>query len=135
MNTFNALIPIKEHSERVPGKNFRNFGGEPLFRVIVKKLLRSTTISRVYIDTDSEKVAEGIRELGPEIEIIWRPEELRGDDVSVNKIIAYDLSQIQGEYFLQTHCTNPLLETATIDKAVEYYIQNMNRYDSIFSVT
>ena len=31
--TIAALLPLKAHSERVPGKNFRAFHGKPLFRV------------------------------------------------------------------------------------------------------
>ena len=34
-----ALLPMKAHSERVVGKNFRNLAGQPLFRWIMNTLL------------------------------------------------------------------------------------------------
>ena len=36
-----ALIPIKHNSERVPGKNYRDFNGKPLFTYILDNLLKS----------------------------------------------------------------------------------------------
>jgi N-acylneuraminate cytidylyltransferase len=42
---------------------------------------------------------------------------------------------MEGEHFLQTHSTNPLLKTATIDRAVETYFDNLVKHDSLFSVT
>ena len=69
------------------------------------------------------------------VKIIDRPEEIRGDFVSMNPIIAYDLSQLPGEHFLQTHSTNPLLTTKTIDKGIALYFHNLGTYDSLFTVT
>ena len=34
-----ALLPMKANSERVVGKNFRDFNGKPLFRWILDTLL------------------------------------------------------------------------------------------------
>lgn len=67
--------------------------------------------------------------------IIDRQKEIQSDFVSMNNIIAYDLSKIEGEYFLQTHSTNPLLRPQTIDIAIETYFKNLNEFDSFFSVT
>ena len=53
----------------------------------------------------------------------------------MNTIIAYDLSQLPGEHFLQTHSTNPLLTTETIDAGIELYFDNLGTYDSLFTVT
>jgi CMP-N-acetylneuraminic acid synthetase len=33
-----ALLPIKEESERLVGKNFLSFNGQPLFRVMLDTL-------------------------------------------------------------------------------------------------
>ena len=34
-----ALLPMKAHSERVPGKNFRTLAGKPLARWMLDSLL------------------------------------------------------------------------------------------------
>ena len=130
-----ALVPMKDHSERVPGKNMRPFSGRPLFHWIVMSLQNSTYITRIVIDTDSEAITQNALEHFDRVSILERPEVIRGDFVSMNEIIAYDLSQIEGGHFLQTHSTNPLLTTETIDKAIECYFNRLETYDSLFSVT
>ena len=131
-----ALLPMKGTSERVPNKNMRNFNGKPLYHSIMKSLLASKYINKVVINTDSEVIANDAKEnFGKRIIIINRPMEIQGGDVSMNIIIDYDLEQLEGEHFLQTHSTNPLLKTETIDNAIEQYFKKLEEYDSLFGVT
>lgn len=130
-----VIIPVKEHSERVPGKNFRLFGGVPLYQVIVNTLLQCAFVEHIYIDTDSQKILTSSVFKGKRVTVFERSRELIGDMVSVNKIIAYNVARITSRYFLQTHCTNPLLGQKTVDAAIQLYFDNSNQYDSLFSVT
>ncbi len=131
-----ALLPMKGNSERVPNKNMRNFDGAPLYHAVMKSLLASKYIENVVINTDSDIITKDAREtFGDRVIIIDRPEEIQGDMVSMNEIINYDLTQLEGEYFLQTHSTNPLLRTETIDKAIEKYFEGLGKFDSVFGVT
>ena len=101
-----ALLPMKGNSERVPNKNMKDFDGSPLYHAIVKSLLASKYIECVVINTDSETIAKDAKEtFGDKIIIIDRPTQIQGDFVSMNDIIAYDLSKLEGEHFLQTHST------------------------------
>ena len=134
--TIQALLPMKGNSERVPNKNMRNFDGAPLYHAIMHSLLASKYIERVAINTDSQIIAEDAKQhFGDRVVIIDRPASIQGDFVSMNDIIAYDIEQLEGEHFLQTHSTNPLLRTETIDKAVETYFAGLDTYDSLFGVT
>ena len=130
-----ALMPMKGHSERVPDKNIRNFCGKSLYHVVLTALLQSEYIDKVVINTDSDIIKNDTLKNFERVVIIDRPKKIQGDFVSMNDIIAYDLNQIQGEYFLQTHSTNPLLQTSTIDIAIETYFKNLKKFDSLFSVT
>ena len=131
-----ALLPMKANSERVKNKNMRNFAGFPLYHAVMKSLLASKYIEYVVIDTDSPIIAKDAKEnFGNKVIIIDRPKEIQGDFVSMNEIIAYDLTQLDGEHFLQTHSTNPLLKTKTIDKAIEKYFDGLENYDSLFAAT
>jgi CMP-N-acetylneuraminic acid synthetase len=130
-----ALLPMKEHSERIPNKNMRLFCKKPLFHKIVESLLKSKYIESVVIDTDSKIIAEDALKNFGRVEIINRSEKLRGDFIPMNDIISYDLSQLKGEHFLQTHSTNPLLTIETINEGIEKYFENIEKYDSLFSVT
>jgi len=131
----NFLIPMKGHSERVPDKNMKPFAAIPLYHHIVKAASACKYLDKIYINTDSNRITEDVRINFPHVQIIERPLSLCGDFVSMNKILDYDLSQIEGEFFLQTHSTNPLLKSATIDKAIECFFENHQKNDSLFSVT
>lgn len=130
-----ALVPMKGHSERVPNKNLRFFCGRPLCHWTILSLQKSHYVGEIAVNTDSQEIADNIRQNFDRVKIIDRPNEIRGDFVSMNTIIAYDLSQLPGEHFLQTHSTNPLLSTETINKGIESYFQNLVTYDSLFAVT
>jgi len=136
MKTIYALLPMKATSERVPNKNMRDFNGVPLYHAVMKSLLNSKYIDKVVINTDSDMITKDAKEnFGERVIIIDRPVEIQGGDVSMNIIIDYDLQHLDGEYFLQTHSTNPLLKSETIDKAIESYFNNLDKYDSVFGVT
>lgn len=130
-----ALLPMKDHSERIANKNMKSFNGLPLYHAIVNVLSQSNFINRIVINTDSERIAADAEKNFSNIQIIWRPEEIQGDFISMNDIIAYDLGNLEEEHFLQTHSTNPLLTIETINQAVEVYFNNLEKYDSLFSVT
>ena len=127
---------MKGNSERVPNKNMRDFDGAPLYHAVMRSLLASRYIEHVVINTDSQIIADDAkRHFGERVIIIDRPESIQGDLVSMNDIITYDLSKLEGEHFLQTHSTNPLLRAETLDRAIEKYFQGLGEFDSLFSVT
>lgn len=96
-----ALLPMKGNSERVPNKNMKSFGGEPLYHAIFKTLAASKFIDYVVIDTDSDTIAGDAKSaFGEKVQIIKRPVDIQGDFVSMNEIIKYDLSQLNGTHFI-----------------------------------
>jgi len=133
-----ALLPMKGNSERVPNKNLKDFAGKPLYHRTMEVLLDSKYIDKVIVNTDSETIKEDLLTYFPNnVIIIDRPKEIIGDLVSMNKIIDYDIHQVAADFYLQTHSTNPLLKTTSVDDAIEKMIALSNEgvYDSIFSVT
>jgi len=130
-----ALVPMRHHSQRVPGKNFRPLAGKPLFHHIISTLLSCPEISQVVVDTDSQPVKEGLRHFYPEVLVLDRPEYLCADTVSMNEILVYDTSHVHADFYLQTHTTNPLLHPSTISHAIQAFLNNIPDYDSLFSVT
>jgi CMP-N-acetylneuraminic acid synthetase len=126
-----ALVPMKGSSERVPNKNMREFNGRPLCHWILNTLTTTSPIDRVVVNTDSETIASEARKF--DVQVIDRPPQLQGDRVSMNDIILHDIEQTDGEQYLQTHCTNPLLKRQTIVNAIERFRET--ECDSLFSVT
>ena len=130
-----ALVPMRHHSQRVPGKNYRPLAGKPLYQHIIETLLAVPEIDTVMVDTDSEPVMDGVRRLFPAVKLIQRPEHLRADDVPMNDILLHDTAQVDAEFYLQTHSTNPLLKAQTISQGIQKFFADYPKYDSLFSVT
>ncbi len=129
-----AVVPMKRHSSRVPGKNVRLLRQKPLFYWIFQALTHVDAIERIVLDTDSPEIAEMVRADFP-IDVSIRPERLRGDFVPVNDLLAHILYLYpQQQLFLQTHATNPLLTPRTIAEAIRL-LENRTEFDSLFSVT
>jgi len=123
------FIPIKQNSQRVPNKNFRNFGGVPLYKHTIKKLSNFN----VFIDTDSEKLIKQIKH-DPELKnvtVYLRQKNLCGDNVSVSDLIESFINKFKfnNEIIAQAHVTSPFLKASTLLNAGE----KMNNYDSVVS--
>jgi CMP-N-acetylneuraminic acid synthetase len=130
-----ALVPMRHHSQRVPGKNYRLLAGRPLYQHILTSLLDVPEIDQILVDTDSPVITSGIRQDFPQVMLIERPEHLRDDKIAMNEILAFDTGQAPADFYLQTHSTNPLLRPQTISQAVRTFLDNYPAYDSLFSVT
>ena len=135
MNKIVALVPMRHHSQRVPGKNYRPLAGKPLFHYIIETLLAVPEITTVMVDTDSEPVMEGLRQRFPQVVIVKRPEHLRADAIPMNEILMYDTAQVEADFYLQTHSTNPLLSAPTVQRGLQRFLAQYPAYDSLFGVT
>lgn len=130
-----AFVPMRHSSERVPGKNYRDFNGRPLFHAIVSTLLEVRQISQVVIDTDSPTITEQCAHRFPQVTCIDRPRHLLGGDTPMTDVLQHDASLFPSEWYLQTHSTNPLLSATTIERAIDTLSASLPEHDSLYSVT
>ena len=130
-----ALVPMRHISERVPGKNYRPLASKPLYEHIINTLSECPEINEICVDTDSSIIVEGLQKGYPGVCIIDRPERLRAGEISMNEVLLYDTEMIVADFYLQTHSTNPLLQSKTVSLAIQTFLENYPAYDSLFSVT
>jgi len=136
-----AILPMKAHSERVSGKNFRQLVHKPLFRWILDSLLAVDTIDQIVINTDAREILadKGLETGfgGGRVLVRDRRPEICGDFVPMNTIIADDMAAVPADTFIMTHTTNPFLSAATIGAALARYeaAQAAGEADSLFTVT
>lgn len=130
-----ALVPMRHSSERIPHKNFADFRGKPLFCHIIDTLLACERIGLVVIDTDSDRIAAECATRYPTVRVLERPEHLRDGAIAMNTVLMHTVDQLEGDHFLQTHSTNPLLRASTIDRAINTYFTQTPSRDSLFGVT
>lgn len=123
-----AIIPIKEKSERVPGKNFRVIGGEPLYKYVMDKL-SSCNFDEVYIDSDSDEIEAYSKSKG--YRFIRRLPELSENTANGNDLLNYHVKIIDSDYYFQLFVTSPLLKVETINSCIE--ILHTRQCDSVLT--
>ena len=131
-----ALMPMRHESERVPGKNHRPFGdGRPLFHHALETLTRCPSVEAIAVDTDSPTIKQQCAESFPDVIVLDRPQELAAGDVPMNEVLLHDASRVDAELYLQTHATNPLLRSETVERAIGTFLDRRPERDSLFAVT
>ena len=126
---------MRHHSVRVPGKNYRDFAGKPLFHHILNSLLACPLIDEVVVDTDSPTIQADAEAFFPTVTFLQRPDHLIAGEIPMNDVLLHTVRQVSADFYLQTHSTNPLLSTESITRGVQTFLDQYPIYDSLFSVT
>lgn len=135
-----ALITIqKTNSSYLRDAHFKDFGGQPLFQLMVEKLLAVKAINRIVITTDSDQVRK-LYEGDSSIIMIDLPDadtlsedpnkSILEEMATSDRMTANSLEKAEGEHFMQTQCINPLLSVQTIEDAINRYYEYVLNYDS-----
>jgi len=121
----------------VKGKNFRDFDGKPLFRWILDTLLSVKKVDQVIINTDARGILAEHGLLDSDRVLIRdRKPEICGDLVSMNKVLADDVVNVDADIYLMTHTTNPLMSAKTVQGALSAFqaAHEAGEADSLFTV-
>lgn len=118
MNTI-GIIPIKEHSERVPGKNFRLLAGVPLWHYPLAALSNSGAVDKIVINTDCPARFQKLPIAQVPVVVQVRAPEVCGDTVSMNMVIAQVVEEFPAKRYIQVHATSPFLECHSVREAVK----------------
>lgn len=112
-------IPARAGSKRVKTKNLRYIAGEPLLAYTVKAALQSLYRENVYVNTDSEVMAQLARELGAKV--YKRPAELASDTATSDQYNMDIIEKLHPDTLVQINPVCPLLEAADINNIIEVY--------------
>ena len=129
-----AIVPIKRESQRVPNKNFRTINEKPLFFWIITTLHSSDYIDEIVINCDDIYVEQQLNEHFDFLKFVYRPTELIGNEISMNKIIEYTIPYCKNDSIIQTHTTNPLLSVDTINDVIEKHLKSNSNFFSVTSL-
>ncbi len=130
-----AIIPARSGSKSVIDKNIREINGKPMIAYSIEHALKSETITRVIVSTDSEKYAEIARNYGAETPFI-RPAEYATDtslDIEVFEHALKFLKEKEGykpDVVVQLRPTYPIRKIEDIDNMVNMMLNDMS-IDSI----
>ena len=126
-----CFIPIKENSERVPGKNFRILNGKKLYEYIIEHVMEAQCFDDIYIDTNSKEIKEYVLKKG--LGVIDRKEALAQNTANGNDLLVHHfLSYPQYDYYFQLFATAPYLQPESIKICCETLISS-EKFDSCFT--
>lgn len=125
MSNIVALIGARAGSKGVPNKNIKLLGGKSLLAWSIAACLRSPSINRVIVSTDSANYAALAIKLGAEAPFL-RPAEISGDCSTDYDFIVHALNWLAAEgqepdYLVHIRPTTPLRDPALIDAAVQTF--------------
>jgi N-acylneuraminate cytidylyltransferase len=131
-----GLIPAREGSKGIPGKNIKTLGHQPLIVYAIQDGLESKYLAKVIVSTDGEKIAQVVREFGYEVPFI-RPKALAQDNTPTIEVVLHTIAFFEqnGEHFdaiclLQP--TSPFKPKGFIDACIQRFIDTES--DSLVSV-
>jgi CMP-N-acetylneuraminic acid synthetase len=101
---------------------------------VTESLIGAEKIDQVVVDTDSDEIQAAVEDSFPDVVIHRRPKHLHGDMVPMHDVVAFFARSTSYDSVLQTHATNPLLRSETIDRAIGAFA-NPGDHDSLMSVT
>lgn len=124
-----AFTSLKEISERIPGKNFLDLGGKPLYQRAIDTVVASGLFSTVSV-LASELIQLS---LPPGVVRIAKPSELDLPSASSTEIVAYVAERVTCDYLLYFNVTAPFLEEGTLRALVEAVLNEETPFDSAFT--
>jgi len=132
-----VVIPARGGSKRLPGKNIRDFCGEPLIAFSIRKALENFS-SNVFVTTDDDSIAEVSLKYGASV--IRRPDALSSDSANTASVIIHAVGEIKkkgmtSDAVITLQPTNPLRAGNLIKDAIEAFELNYTWIDSLVTVS
>ncbi len=126
-----AIIPARYKSNRFPGKPLARINGKPMIQHVVERSLQAPILSRVYVATDDQRIAEVVNDFGGNV-VMTRENHVSGSDRLAEAAEKIDLSEhdvvvnIQGDqpFFpaeVVTQVASPLLDDLSLDMSTLIY--------------
>ena len=133
-----AVIPARGGSKGIPKKNIAPIAGKPLISFTTELTQTLPWLDSTVVTTDSKEIAE-VAIMTRGVEIIWRPEELSGDQIGDHPVLRHALlaqEEQTGERYeivLMLQPTSPLRTIDDIEGCIAQ-LQEGN-WDAVWSVS
>jgi len=117
-----AVVPARGGSKGLPRKNLATVRGLPLVALAVRAAIDSAVVDRVVVSTDDDEIAASAA--SHDAEVVRRPAELGGDEVTDFAVAAHVLHRLaeedayRPELLVWLRPTAPLRTADDVDGAV-----------------
>lgn len=119
------IIPARGGSKGIPGKNIKPFLGKPLLLYATEAALRLAPAERVVVSTDSDLIADTVRQSGLAVDYM-RPAHLATDTAGSREVMldVMDWADSRGiayDTVVLLQPTSPLRRVTDIEACLEAY--------------
>jgi N-acylneuraminate cytidylyltransferase len=131
-----AIIPARGGSKRIPGKNIRDFCGQPIIAYSINAAVQSGLFEEVMVSTDDERIAGIGKECGAQVPFL-RSEENSDDSVSITAVCMEVLKRYKnlGKDYDAVCCILPTAPFISAEKIIAARkILDKGGYDAVFPV-
>ncbi|MEQ8352754.1 MAG: acylneuraminate cytidylyltransferase family protein [Leptospiraceae bacterium] len=136
---FLGIIPARQGSRGLPGKNIMNLCGKPLIGWSIETASRSVYLDECIVSSDGEDILSIAKTFGASVPFV-RPIELATDSATSIAVVVHALDFFKNEkgiefdYIVLLEPTSPLREDGDIDRMIERIIELEDSFDAIVSV-
>ena len=114
-----GIIPARYGSTRFPGKPLADIGGKSMIQRVLEQAKQATSLSKVIVATDDERIAEAVSSLGEEV-VMTRSDHHNGTDrcqEAYDRLIADGLIPANPtDYIINIQGDEPFIDPAQIDE-------------------
>jgi len=136
VNNCLVVIPAREGSKGVPGKNIKELNGKPLIQYTIDSARKVFKDKAIYVSTDSNKIKLTCEKKGLYIPFL-RPSKLATDNSSTQDVLLHALEFFKKEngyepiVVILLQPTSPFRTSEHIKEAIQLYT---NEIDMVVSV-
>lgn len=124
-----ALVAVRSGSQRVQNKNIRPFAGKNLLEIKLEQLLRIKKLDGVIVNSNDDDMLQIAQNMG--CQTIKRADYYASNTVSMSEVYRNMAENMDADVIVYANVTNPLLKDVTIEKAIETYMLEREKHDSL----
>lgn len=124
-----AVIPARQGSKRLPGKNTRMLFGKPMISYSIDEALKSKYIDKIIVSTDDSEVKNIVKKYedfsSDILTIVDRPKHLAEDNSLTESVVVHALQTISEDcdIVVLLQPTSPLRTSADIDNCIDIFLK------------
>ncbi len=125
-----AIIIARLGSVRLKNKNIKNFYGKPIISYPIRTLIRSGIFSKVYVSTESKKIAKIASSYGASIPFL-RSKSLANNHTSTLKVVKNFIYRSKISSKTNVCCvypTTPLLSSSLLNKSLKKFLRSRKTF-------
>ncbi len=135
------VIPARGGSKGIPKKNIYPINGKPLILYTIDVALKAELDGDIVVSTDSDEIANVVKNYTDSVEIIKRPDNISGDNASTESALLHAIDYMKDKHgkeyseVITLQATSPFRKSETLRKFVSEYYSIRDQYDAQLTLT